>query len=99
MRAIVNIMSGLGATAAGWRVREVKVQAETASLGDILSSVFLKDGSTSLLDLIADDSGLKTDFAVFISGELVRGAVDWKRGVVESEQIFVYSWPMEDSSE
>lgn len=97
MRAIVNIMPGLAADAAGWRAREVRVEAETASIGDILRSVLLKDGTTSLYDLIADDQGLKPDFAVFISGELVRGAVDWSRAVVDSEQIHVCDWPMRDS--
>ncbi len=57
MRAIVNIMTGSASAAAGWRAREVKVAAETASLGDILRSVYLKDGTTSLFDLIADDEG------------------------------------------
>ncbi len=97
MRAIVNIMPGNAATAAGWRAREVKVESETASIGGILRSVYLKDGVTSLFDLIADDTGLKPDFAVFISGELVRGAVDWGRAVTDSEQIHVCDWPMRDS--
>jgi hypothetical protein len=97
MRAIVNIMPGNAANAAGWRAREVRVAAPTASIGDVLRSVFLKDGSTSLFDLIADDAGLKPDFAVFISGELARGVVDWKRAVVDSEQIHVCDWPMRDS--
>jgi hypothetical protein len=90
-------MPGNAATAAGWRAREVRVEAETASIGDILRSVFLKDGSTSLFDLIADANGLKPDFAVFISGELARGAVDWTRPVADSEQIHVCDWPMSDS--
>jgi hypothetical protein len=97
MRAIVNIMPGRGATGAGWRAREVKVEARTASIGDILRSVRIKDGATSLFDLIAEDDGLKPDFAVFISGVLVRGAVDWSRPVADSEQIHVCDWPMCDS--
>jgi hypothetical protein len=97
MRAIVNIMPGRGATAAGWRAREVKVEAATATIGDILRSVRLKDGATSLFDLIAEDAGLRPDFAVFISGVLQRGAVDWSRPVADSEQIHVCDWPMSDS--
>ncbi len=97
MRAIVNIMPGNAANAAGWRAREVKVEANTASLGDILRSVYLKDGTTSLFELIADEAGLKPDFAVFISGELVRGALDWSRAVADSEQIHVCDWPMVDA--
>ena len=97
MRAIVNIMPGHASTAAGWRAREVRVEAETASIGDILQAVYLKDGTTSLFALIAEEAGLKPDFAVFISGELVRGAVDWSRAVTDSEQIHVCDWPMVDS--
>lgn len=97
MRAIVNIMPGRAAAAAGWRAREVRVDAATASIGDILRSVYLKDGSASLFDLIGEDGGLKPDFAVFISGVLVRGAVDWSRAVADSEQIHVCDWPMSDS--
>jgi len=36
---------------------------------------------------------------VLVGGELLRDGIDWKRTVVDSEQIFVYNWPMEDSSE
>ena len=97
MRAIVNIMPGRAAVAAGWRAREVRVEAKTASIRDILRSVHLKDGSTSLYELIADQGGLKPDFAVFISGELRRGAVDWSRPIADSEQIHVCDWPMSDS--
>jgi len=97
MRAIVNIMPGNAATAAGWRAREVKVQGDKATVGDILKAVYLKDGKTTLFDLIATEEGLKPDFAVFISGELVRGRVDWKRLVQDSEQIHVCDWPMRDA--
>ena len=97
MRAIVNITPGRAATAAGWRAREVKVDAATASIGDILRSVHLKDGSTSLYELIAEPAGVKPDFAVFISGVLQRGAIDWSRPVADSEQIHVVDWPMVDS--
>lgn len=97
MRAIVNIMPGNAATAAGWRAREAKVEADAASVGDVLRAVFLEDGTTSLFDLIADDEGLKPDFAIFIGGELVRGAVDWGRAVTDSEQFHVCDWPMRDS--
>lgn len=97
MRAIVNIMPGRAATAAGWRAREVKVDAATASIGDILRSVYLRDGSTSLFDLVGEEGAIKPDYAVFISGVLVRGAVDWSRPVADSEQIHVCDWPMIDS--
>lgn len=97
MRAIVNIMPGNAATAAGWRAREVKVESKTVSIGEILRSVYLKDGTTSLFDLVADENGVKPDFAVFISGELVRGAFDWGRAIIDSEQIHVCDWPIRDS--
>ena len=97
MRAIVNIMPGFAAGAAGWRAREVKVPGSSATIGEILRSVSLKDGATSLFDLIADDAGLKPDFALFISGEMVRGAFDWHRPVTDSEQVHVCDWPMRDS--
>lgn len=96
MRAIVNITPGRAATAAGWRAREVRVDAATASIGDILRSVYLRDGA-SLFDLIAEPAGVRPDFAVFISGVLQRGAVDWSRPVADSEQIHVVDWPMVDS--
>jgi len=97
MRAIVNIMTGKASAAAGWRAREVRVDAETASLGDIMRSVFLKDGTTSLFDLIADEAGLNPDYAVFISGTLVRGALDWNTPVTDSEQLHLCDWPMVDA--
>lgn len=97
MRAIVNIMPGNAATAAGWRAREVRVEGTSTTIGQILKSVVLKDGTTSLYDLIADEAGLKPDFAVFVSGELARGAFDWSRGVTDSEQIHVCDWPVRDS--
>ena len=97
MRAIVNITPGRAATAAGWRAREVRVEAATASIGDILRSVHLKDGGTSLYGLIAEPEGVKPDFAVFVGGVLQRGAVDWSRPVADSEQIHVVDWPMVDS--
>jgi hypothetical protein len=97
MRAIVNITPGRAAAAAGWRAREVRVDAPAASIGDILRSVHLKDGSTSLYDLIAEPDGVKPDFAVFISGVLQRGPIDWGRPVADSEQIHVVDWPIIDS--
>jgi hypothetical protein len=97
MRAIVNIMPGRAATAAGWRAREVRVEAPAASLRDILRSVYLRDDGTSVYELIAEDGGLRSGFAVFISGQLTRGPVDWARSVADSEQIHVCDWPMSDS--
>ena len=97
MRAIVNIMPGRAALAAGWRAREVKADAAGASLGDILRAVEVKEGGATLFDLVAEPEGLKPDFAVFISGVLVRGAVDWTRPVTDSEQIHLCDWPMSDS--
>lgn len=97
MRAIVNMMSGDVARAVGWRAHEIKVDRASATLEDVLRSAGLKDSDSSLYDLIADDTGLKPEFALFVSGELLRGAVDWKRSVVDSEQIHVCDWPMRDS--
>lgn len=100
MRAIVNIMPGNAANAAGWRAREVRFEGATATMRDILSSAYLKDGSTSLYDLVATaegPEGLKPEFALFISGELLRGPVDWSRPVADSEQLHICDWPMIDS--
>ncbi len=93
----MNIMPGFAADQAGWRAREVKVEGVSAGIGDILKAVYLKNSKTSLFDLIADKDGLKPDFAVFISGQLERGAIDWSRPVTDSEQIHVCDWPMRDS--
>ena len=96
MRAIVNIMPGNAAAATGWRAREVKVHQPTATLREILGATTLKDGATTLFQLIADDGGLKPDFALFISGQLLRGPIDWDRAVTDSEQLHVCDWPMID---
>ncbi len=97
MRAIVNIMPGNAAHAAGWRAREVRVDRPTATIREILNAATLKDETTTLFDLIGHAAGLKPDFALFISGDLLRGAVDWDRAVADSEQMHVCDWPMIDS--
>ncbi len=100
MRAIVNIMPGNAATAAGWRAREIRFDRSAATLGDILGSAYLKDGSTTLYELVAtteEPEGLKPEFALFVSGELLRGPLDWSRAVTDSEQLHLCDWPMIDS--
>lgn len=97
MRAIVNMMSGNVARAAGWRAREVRVDKPDATVEDVFRSVLLKDGSTTLFQLVSEQQGLKPEFALYVGGELLRGACNWQRPIVDSEQIHVADWPMTDS--
>jgi len=97
VRAIVNIMTGNIATATGWRAREIHVDQASATLGEVLRAACLRDGKTSLFDLVAYEKGLKPDFGLFVGGELVRGEVDWNRPIVDSEQIHVCDWPIRDA--
>ena len=97
MRAIVNLMSQKAASAAGWRAHEIRVDRPSPTIEDIFRSADLKNGDGTLYDLIAHDQGLKPEFGLFVNGELLRGAIDWKRAVVDSEQIHVCDWPMGDS--
>jgi hypothetical protein len=97
LRAIVNMMSSHAAGVAGWRAREIRVDKSSPTIEDVLRSAGLKNSDTALYDLIADETGLKPEFALFVSGELLRGAIDWTRTVVDSEQIHVCDWPMRDS--
>ena len=98
MRAIVNMMSGKVAGAAGWRAREVRVSKANATVEDIFRSVMLKEGSTTLYDLVSDGQALKPDYALYVGGELLRGAAcNWQRPIIDSEQIHVADWPMTDS--
>ena len=100
MRAIVNIMPGNAAGAAGWRAREVRFEGATATLRDILGSAYLNGSATSLYELVATKEGpegLKPEFALFVSGELLRGPLDWSRAVTDSEQLHLCDWPMIDS--
>lgn len=96
MRAIVNMMSGKIAAAAGWRAREIHVDKPDATVEDIFRAVILKDGTT-LYDQVSDGVGLNPDYAVFVGGELLRGTFDWRRPIIDSEQIHVADWPMTDS--
>jgi hypothetical protein len=91
------MMSGKIAGAAGWRAREVRVDKPIVTVEDIFRSVILKDGSTSLFELVSDEQGLSPDYAVYVGGELLRGAFDWQRPIIDSEQIHVADWPMTDS--
>lgn len=97
MRAILNIMTNNIAAATGWRAREIRVDDAEATLGEVMKRAPLKDGKTTLFDLIADEKGLKPDFGLFVSGELVRGEVNWSRPIVDSEQIHVCDWPIRDA--
>jgi hypothetical protein len=96
MRAIVNMMSPQVAKAAGWRAREVKTDKAGATVQDIFRSVILADGSTNLFDLVAEGEGLKSTYAIYVGGELLRGAFNWQRPITDSEQIHVADWPMTD---
>ncbi len=64
-----------------------------ATLKDILRAATLKKGKTSLYDLITDETGLRSDFSLFISGEFLQGDVDLDRKVEDSEQIHLWDWP------
>ena len=97
MRAIVNMMSGNIAKAAGWRAREVRVDKLSATVEDVFRSVVLKDGVTNLFDLVSEAQGLKPEYALYVGGELLRGACNWQRPIIDSEQIHVADWPMTDS--
>ena len=94
MRAIVNMMTEHAAGVAGWQAREIRVDKPSPTMEDIFRSAGLKNGDSALYDLIADDKGLKPEFALFVNGELLRGAMDWQRVIVDSEQIHVCDWPM-----
>ncbi len=97
MRAIVNMMSDRVVGAAGWRAREIRVDKSVVTVEDIFRAVILKDGATSLYDLVSDGQGLKPDYALYVGGELLRGVCNWQRSTIDSEQIHVADWPMTDS--
>jgi hypothetical protein len=97
VRAIVNMMSGKIAGAAGWRAREIHVDKQDATVEDVFRSVVLKDGVTTLYELVSQADGLKPDYALYVGGELLRGACNWQRHIIDSEQIHVADWPMTDS--
>ena len=97
VRAIVNMMSGNVAKAAGWRAREIHVDKPVATVEDVFRAVILKDNGGTLYDLIREGEGLKSEFALYVGGELLRGAFDWRRPITDSEQIHVADWPMSDS--
>lgn len=96
MRAIVNMMSGKVAASAGWRARDIRVEKPGATVEDLFRSVLLKDGQT-LFELVSQGQGLKPDYALYVGGELLLGACDWQRSIIDSEQIHVADWPMTDS--
>jgi hypothetical protein len=96
MRAILNMMSGDVAGEVGWRAREIHVDKPIVTVGDVFQSVTLKDRGGSLYELVCEAQGLKPEYAVFLGGELLRGAFDWERPVTDSEQIHVADWPMSD---
>ena len=96
MRAIVNMMSPQVAKAAGWRAREIKVEKPVMTAEDVFRAVTLADGSTSLFELVSEGEGLKSSYAVYVGGELLRGAFNWQRSITDSEQIHVADWPMTD---
>jgi hypothetical protein len=96
MRAIVNMMSPTIAKAAGWRAREIKVDKPLVTVEDIFRAVPLSDGADNLYELVAEADGLKSSYALYVGGELLRGAFNWKRPIIDSEQIHVADWPMTD---
>lgn len=93
MRAIINMVSDRGASATGWRAREIRVEKATATLEDILRSATLKEGKSTLYDLVTDKESFRDDFSLFISGEFMQGDVDLKRAIRDSEQIHLWDWP------
>jgi hypothetical protein len=96
VRAIVNMMSGTVAKAAGWRAREIHVDEPVVTVEDVFRAVVLADGDGTLYDLIREAEGLKPEFALYVGGELLRGTFDWRRAITDSEQIHVADWPMND---
>ena len=90
------MMSPNIARAAGWRAREIKVEKTGATVEDIFRAVTLEDGATNLFELVADGQGLKSSYALYVGGELLRGACNWQRPIMDSEQIHVADWPMTD---
>ncbi len=92
----MNILTDRAAGVVGWRAREISVDKPNATVEDIFRTARLKNGDRALYDLIADDKGLKSEFGLFVDGELLRGAMDWTRAVVDSEQFHVCDWPMGD---
>lgn len=97
MRAIVNMMSPTIAKAAGWRAREIKVDKSAVTVEDIFRAVTLSGKAADLYELVSDERGLKPTYAVYVGGELLRGAFNWQRPITDSEQIHVADWPMTDS--
>ena len=93
------MMSDYAANAAGWRAHEIRVDRSSATIENVLRATGLKGSDCTLFDLITDGNELKSEFALLVGGELLRDGIDWRRTVVDSEQIFVYNWPIEDSSE
>ncbi len=93
MRVIVNAVSDRVAGATGWRAREIRVDETAATLEGVFRSSELKDGTNTLYDLLTDDGIFRDDFSLFISGEFLRGKVDLKRPVRDSEQLHVWDWP------
>lgn len=91
------MMSGKVSSAVGWRAREIGVETPAATVGDVFRSVTLKDGHGTLYDLACEEQGLKPEYALFINGEMLRGAFDWTRPLIDSEQIHVFDWPVTDS--
>lgn len=95
MRAIINLASPRVIYHTGWRAREIVVDNPKTTLSDILKATPLKERGKSLLDLIADEHGLRNDYSLFISGEFFHGEFDMKRCMRDSEQIHIWDWPFE----
>lgn len=93
MRAIINVVSDRAAAVTGWRVREVESAGDSATLQDILKSAGTREANRSLYDLVADDSVLKNDFALFVGGDFIQGDASLARAMRDSEQIHLWDWP------
>jgi|GEM_PF-1197253 len=93
MRAVVNVVSDRIADATGWRAREVRVAEDNATLEYIFKSTSLKEGNSTLYDLVTDKNGFRNDFSLFISGEFMQGSVALERVIRDSEQIHIWDWP------
>ena len=52
---------------AGWNCKEVKLEQARVTVKDALGSAELGDGRT-LLDLVADESGIKEDYTIVLNG-------------------------------
>lgn len=87
MRIIFNIHSNKAAKAAGWRVREVRVNDKnTANLKEALKAVNLADGSTMYHYIVKEDQ-ISNEWSLFVNGVSVSGSSCLKTKIKDNVQI------------